>query len=780
MKKYITFLIFCLLLITTMVTQINAQEQDVYNEVRNVFDNHGSIILFIDQESGEILYANKAATEFYGYTQEKLTSKNIKDINMLTPKETAQEMEKASREEKNYFLFKHKIANGDIRDVKVYSYPQTYQGKKILFSIIHDVTHELALEARNQQMRRYLLFSLLLITLILLIAGIFFYKKNIKIKKHKDKLENLNKLRQTYIDADDSMIYLKDHDLKYIFVNNSTANFYGMKKEEFIGKDDYDLSNREFAKLKESTDQKVLENIELIEDEVRWKNNIYKTTKFPVKLPDGNYGVGAYIKNITEDYMLKRKLSIEKNKYLQTLISIGDGVIVVDLDKNIEMINKQAEDLTGWSYEKAVGKNYKEVLKLRDENGKSLENDIVEEVLQNNEIYSLKEKTLLTSKDGVNFYIDDSVAPIKDNEGQIFGAVIVFRDDTLNQNQKEKIKYISYHDHLTGLYNRRFFEEELNRLNTIRQVPISIIMADVNGLKFINDTYGHQRGDQILKRAANLMSSVLRDEDIIARFGGDEFSIILPQNSSNQAKKVVGRIREATKEYKDDQIPISLGIGYATKTSDEQDIEKTFSKADDKMYKDKLTKIKSATNKLVKNLLTTLSTKSNESKNHAVRMTKLAAKLGEKMSLNEEMLNNLSLLATLHDIGKVNILENILKKPGKLTKKEWNLIKEHPEKGFIIANSTDEFAPIAKYILYHHERWNGKGYPEGIKGKEIPLLSRIISIVDAYDVMTHNRPYSKVISKEKALKEIKEHAGSQFDPEISEIFIELIKEENNL
>lgn len=151
--------------------------------------------------------------------------------------------------------------------------------------------------------------------------------------------------------------------------------------------------------------------------------------------------------------------------------------------------------------------------------------------------------------------------------------------------------------------------------------------------------------------------------------------------------------------------------------------------------------------------------------------------MGYKLNLNYEELNNLSLSATLHDIGKITIAENILKKPGKLTKEEWEIMKKHTEYGFNIANSTAEFSIIAKYILYHHERWDGTGYPEGLIGKKIPLLSRIIALVDAYDVMTHDRPYSKAMNEEKALAEIIKFSGSQFDPELVEVFIELINKQ---
>ncbi|MFW6029939.1 MAG: HD-GYP domain-containing protein, partial [Halanaerobiales bacterium] len=172
----------------------------------------------------------------------------------------------------------------------------------------------------------------------------------------------------------------------------------------------------------------------------------------------------------------------------------------------------------------------------------------------------------------------------------------------------------------------------------------------------------------------------------------------------------------------------------------------------------------------VQGLINILEVKSYETKEHALRMTKLAFEFGEKLNLSNSELNRLSLLSTLHDIGKITIPEKILKKPAKLTAEEWVILKEHSERGYKIAAASEEFAAVAEDILSHHERWDGSGYPNGLEGKNIPYLARIISVIDAYDVMTHDRPYSSAISEAEALKEIKKCAGSQFDPELAKKF----------
>ncbi|MFW5988287.1 MAG: HD domain-containing phosphohydrolase [bacterium] len=335
--------------------------------------------------------------------------------------------------------------------------------------------------------------------------------------------------------------------------------------------------------------------------------------------------------------------------------------------------------------------------------------------------------------------------------------------------------HISFRDELTDLYNRGFLEKEIKRLNTNRQLPISMIMADLNGLKLINESYGYKKGDEILIKTAHLLKKCLRTEDIVARWGGDEFVILLPNTNKKEAQKIYERIKNKCQESENDDFPISLGLGIGIKTEPEEDFEEIFNQAQEKMGQNKLMEGKSAKNLMVKSLLNTLGAKSFETQEHAMRMTALSQKLGEKIGVTNFQLERLSLLAQLHDIGKTAISEEILTKPGELTQKEWETIKTHPERGFKIAASTPEFASVAEEIMAHHEHWDGTGYPNGLKGEEIPYLARIISIIDSYDVMRHDRPYSEAISKEKALKEIKDCGGSHFDPELAEKFVEMMK-----
>jgi diguanylate cyclase (GGDEF)-like protein len=355
--------------------------------------------------------------------------------------------------------------------------------------------------------------------------------------------------------------------------------------------------------------------------------------------------------------------------------------------------------------------------------------------------------------------------------------VVTFNDITGRKKAEQEILDISFHDQLTGLYNRRFFEEELKRLDTKRQFPLSIIMGDLNGLKLINDVFGHLEGDRLLKKSAEILKKASRSDDILARWGGDEFIILLPKTSTADTEEIVQRIKNECKKTNSQKIPMSLSIGAAQKETTAQDMKAVVMDAENNMYRNKLIEKHSITSSIVFALDRALYEKSSETKAHTDRICKLALKLGESIKLHTSQLDELSLLASLHDIGKVAIPEKILLKKGALTEKEWLVIKRHPEIGFNIAQSSPQIAHIAKPILYCHENFDGSGYPLGLKRESIPVISRIILIVDAYDVMTTGRTYKLPVSKDDAIKELRKCAGSLFDPVMVDKFIEILSKQ---
>ncbi len=363
---------------------------------------------------------------------------------------------------------------------------------------------------------------------------------------------------------------------------------------------------------------------------------------------------------------------------------------------------------------------------------------------------------------------------VKDEKDRVVGFRGIFLDITSRKEYEEKIKYLSFHDKLTGLYNRAYFEEELQRLDDIRNLPLSIIIGDVNNLKIINDTFGHQHGDQLLHRIAGVLKSCFRKSDVISRWGGDEFSIILPHTAREKGIEIINRIKKECQRRSTLNLPLSISFGIATKEKDSENINVIVSEAEGKMYRYKLLDRQVSDSTLIVSMKKALQQKKYETKEYRQNYIDCATRFGEALELEKAELNKLVLLSAICDIGKIAVSEEIILKKGWLSEEEWEEIKKHPEIGFRIAISSPELSIVADAILYHHEFWNGQGYPHGIKETDIPLLSRIIHIIDAYQAMINERPYRKAMREEEAIEELKKRSGSQFDPLLTDKFISMI------
>ncbi len=310
-----------------------------------------------------------------------------------------------------------------------------------------------------------------------------------------------------------------------------------------------------------------------------------------------------------------------------------------------------------------------------------------------------------------------------DNAVRLIGMI---QDVTDRKQTEEKIVYLSFHDRLTGLYNRRFFEEELKRLDVARNYPLTLVMADVNGLKLINDSFGHAIGDELLINVAEVLRKGCRRDDIIARLGGDEFVILLPKTDTLETEQILKRINTLALQEKVGSIEISISFGYETKRHYAEDILELFKKAEDYMYKRKLFEGPSMRGKTIETIIRTLHEKNKREEQHSYRVSALCESMGQALSLPEGEIQELKNVGLLHDIGKIAIDENILNKPGKLTKDEWEEIKRHPEIGYRILSTVNGMSEMAEYVLTHHERWDGLGYPRGLKGEELPSSPELL------------------------------------------------------
>ncbi len=348
------------------------------------------------------------------------------------------------------------------------------------------------------------------------------------------------------------------------------------------------------------------------------------------------------------------------------------------------------------------------------------------------------------------------------------------QDITKRKKADEEILYLSYHDKLTGLYNRRFCEKKIKKIDKGSNLPITIIVGDVNGLKLVNDAFGHDKGDELLEKAAEAIQKACREEDIAARWGGDEFVILMTRTSTQEAEFIIQKIKDIYSNEYVSALSVNISFGWKTKNSQKENILKVLKDAEDYMYKHKIIENEAMRGNAINTIINTLHEKNAREELHSKRVSEICQRIGQALGLSEIEIGKLKVAGLLHDIGKIGINESIFNKCGKLTKTEWNELKKHSEIGYRILSSTNEMIELAHGILSHHERWDGTGYPSGLKEENIPRLSRFITLADSYDAMISERPYRKALKEEQVLNEIRKNAGTQFDPQIARIFVEKV------
>lgn len=488
----------------------------------------------------------------------------------------------------------------------------------------------------------------------------------------------------------------------------------------------------------------------------------------PIRDANGMIQVVVMVfRDVTEEYRLHRELAESEARFRAIVSSIQDIVFTLDREQRhtgvygpwVENLGLKKEDFLGKTARDIMGPEASQVHCQANE--KALQGEFV--------VYDWSVPTGAGKR-----HYQTSLSPIWGPGGEVEGLVGVGRDITERKEAEEWMQYIGSHDSLTGLYNRAYLEDAMQRLDTPRQLPTSLIMVDLNGLKLVNDTYGHSAGDRMLQQAATILRESCRQEDIIARWGGDEFVIFLPGTSREGALTLCQRIRKRCRGASIDNIPISMALGAATRENESHHMLEFLTEAEDEMYRQKLAEGRSARSLVLNTLLRTLEAKSFETQTHTRHMEEVALAIGEKLGLPDSELDRLKLVIAMHDIGKINVSESILVKEGPLQPEEWEIIKKHPETGYRIARATEEFAHVAEDILAHHERWDGTGYPQGLAGRDIPLLARIAAIVDSYEVMSNGRPYKSPLSEAEVIAELRRCAGTQFDPELIDVFLDTL------
>jgi diguanylate cyclase (GGDEF)-like protein/PAS domain S-box-containing protein/putative nucleotidyltransferase with HDIG domain len=537
----------------------------------------------------------------------------------------------------------------------------------------------------------------------------------------------------------------------------------------YVHPDDINMIRSQFSTLIEHQERT------LFECRVLDKEGVYRTVEISaVNRLDhpGIQGILATMHDVTDRKKAELELRISEERYRMIAENVSDVIAIFNLTQGrATYVSPSIYIQRGVTVEEAMNEQFKDVCTPQSYN-------LVIEAINHNSNEFLQnpkqQKHYIMEveqyrKDGSTLWTEISASYRFTSNGEL-EMLIVSRNIDERKKVEQERNYLNFHDHLTGLYNRRFFEAELNRLDVQRNLPMTVIVGDVNGLKLINDSFGHAKGDELLAKVGEILKSQFREDEIIARLSGDEFAIVLPKTNSGSADLILERLRRAMSNEKIADLQLSVSFGYGVKEFKDQMITAILKKAEDMMYKIKLYENRSSKSQTIEVIMNALFEKSPREQMHSKRVSLICEKMAFALGYELARVNRIKLAGLVHDIGKIGVEDHILNKDSSLLPEEWSEIRKHPEAGWRILNAVNEFSELSEVILAHHERWDGKGYPSGIKGSAIPVESRILAIADAYDAMTSHRSYRKAINKDEALAEIVRCSGTQFDPEMVEVF----------
>ena len=719
-------------------------------ELEGFFSVNLDLLCIADLESN-FIRVNKAWEEILGYSTGDLENRSF--VEFIHPEDveaTLHALSTLGRQEKVLnFVNRYRSKNGFYRYIEWRSHP----AGNLIYEAGRDVTQRIEMEAKlkENEARLELFFQQSL-------SGFFFMMLD-------EPLEWNNR-----IDKEKTLDYIFAHQ-RVTKVNQAMLNQYRLKEEELLGLTPNDMFAHDLEEgrrvWRDFFDQGQL-HVDTREQRTdgtqMWIEGDY------ICLYDKKGRIIGHFGN-QQDVTLRKEaeklLKASQLRYDQLAERSRSVTWEVDTKGCYTFISPVSELVFGYKPEQMIDKMYFYDLCYDQETSNNLRVSVLE---KQREITDFELK--LRNKDNGVVWGLTYAFPVLDANGDTIAYKGIYIDITYHKESQDKIKYLSFHDQLTGLYNRRFFEEEIKRLDAKENYPLSLVMIDANGLKLINDTFGHKAGDLVLKKIAEILKREFRSDDVIARVGGDEFVILLPNTDSAAVEKIIERVKKAASKEKVEGIEVSVAYGWDTKSDPYTHIDDVFKRADTKMYSQKNSERLQIRTQSIERIIQILFNKAPLEENHAKRVSQISVNIGQELGLSEVEINKLKMSGFFHDIGKIAINEEILNKKI-VDKDDWKEYRRHSEIGYSILSSANKYVGIAEEVLYHHEYYNGEGYPEGLKGEEIPLNSRIIAIANHYDALLKGRFYKEAIEATEAIEVIKKEADKKFDPNIVEAFLKV-------
>lgn len=735
--------------LVTDVTKFFEKEKtiDTSLEVFRIAVEGSPVPMVLHAEDGEVLLMSKSTLIKTGYSFDEInTTQKFTQVLHRAREDYNNEFIKRSFDDGVNVQGEEEFIYTKNGDKKIWAFYNTLlgvlgDGRKVMVTICVDVTEE---RKANKKLKRILIDNQRFDALI---------RGSIESQKGFD-------------------ILLLDTEYKYLYFNSKHKEHMKLlyNSEIEVGKCVFDFMTKDDDIKKEEIRFKRAikgESYSLIDIYGENHDQYFETFYNPIITKDGvTIGLSIFTSNITEKMAEIKRIKDSEEKYRLIYSSMSQGlavheIILDDKGKPIDYQYVEVNDsylrLFGYERENLIGRRISDIVPTLEKYWiETFGNVALTGEPKYYENYSHSAEKHLSTY---------AYSPRK---GQF---AVLISDITDRIRRDNEIKYLSVNDQLTGLFNRRYYEEKLIELDKPDYYPLSLIMGDVNGLKLVNDSFGHQKGDELLIKVAQILEKSCRSTDVITRIGGDEFVIFLPNTDNNHVKRVVERINKYTSEEKLDAIDVSVSFGYGTKNDIKQSLTELFKNVEDDMYRNKINESRSMRGKTIDLIMNTLYEKNKREMIHSKRVGGYCVKFAEALGFDKEQVNQMRAAGYMHDIGKIGIDDRILDKEGSLTTSEYKEVVKHSETGYRILSSINEFSAIAQFVLEHHERVDGKGYPNGLKDKEISVQSKIINIVDSYDAMTGPRTYKDAMSKDEAIKELKRCSGTQFDAALVDVFI---------